>query len=450
MSLTRSQLKHDTRRIARIAGALQEHMTRYGYEPVDTPIIDSADLFLTSAGDQIMTRLFTFERHGQQLALRPEFTAQAARRYADDAAHKAETVRWQFGGAVFEDDPYDLSRQYRRYSAGAELIGLSGAAADAEIISMAAHGLTLLGLTNWRLVVGHVGLMRHALKGYGLHSRTERYLLNHRAELQPGADHILAQLDRLLPETGNGGSALPESPISPRHDSTARSQKDIARRLAEKRQRSMERQQVADAVDFLRRWGAIRSDTLTGTALVDQVIPQDDPKAAALLAEWRQVLALLAAYDIPMETITIQPDLARAWDYYTGIVFELQTADGRQVAGGGRYDELVRLIGDSADAPAVGFAYYFDQLLDDLPPEVGDEPRHVSVIARSPVEGARWVHALRREGISAVLAATVDEAGAEGSIIVEAEGSARYGGKRYALPQLRELVADLGSGQHER
>jgi histidyl-tRNA synthetase len=55
--------------------------------------------------------------------------------------------------------------------------------------------------------------------------------------------------------------------------------------------------------------------------------------------------------------------LARNWEYYTGIVFELYTSDEIDLGGGGRYDELVSLIGGQESVPAVGFAFNVDHLL---------------------------------------------------------------------------------------
>ena len=174
-------------------------MARYGYRLIETPIIENADLFLIKAGDQVIERLFTFERRGHMLALRPEFTAAAAHRYA----RRSETgvVRWQFSGPVFEDNPHDPIPAYQRHSAGAELIGLAGPAADAEIISMAAAGLAGLGI-DARLILGHVGLTRHLLARYSLDARTQRFILERRSLLtrsQDGRAKLLELLDRYFP-----------------------------------------------------------------------------------------------------------------------------------------------------------------------------------------------------------------------------------------------------------
>src|SRR5688500_10540933 len=134
-------------------------MQLYGYTLVDIPIVQPADVFLTRAGDLMIERLFTFEHQDQMLALRPEFTAAAARHYVEHAA--GQIVRWQFCGATFVDDAtHDRTQQH---SLGAELIGMAGSAAEAEIIGMAVEGAQSIGLADWQLVMGNVALQWHLL-----------------------------------------------------------------------------------------------------------------------------------------------------------------------------------------------------------------------------------------------------------------------------------------------
>ncbi|MEP7292660.1 MAG: ATP phosphoribosyltransferase regulatory subunit, partial [Chloroflexota bacterium] len=178
-----------------LASRLEQFMTRYGYEKIETPIIQPAELFLTKAGDQIIHRLFTFERLGRQLALRPEFTALAAYAYITQHPNQQPVTRWQFGGAVFEDG----TGEAQRFSIGAELIGMGGTAAEAEIIALAANGAVERGLEGWNLVIGHVQLMRVLLERFKLDSRTQRFLLNHLPTLkEQGKASVLEQLDTLL------------------------------------------------------------------------------------------------------------------------------------------------------------------------------------------------------------------------------------------------------------
>ncbi|MCA9914473.1 MAG: hypothetical protein KC496_14065, partial [Anaerolineae bacterium] len=54
-----------------VSQMLHEHMAFFGYQEIQLPIIEPAEIFLTRAGDTIIDRLFTFERSGKQRALRP-------------------------------------------------------------------------------------------------------------------------------------------------------------------------------------------------------------------------------------------------------------------------------------------------------------------------------------------------------------------------------------------
>jgi histidyl-tRNA synthetase len=357
-------------------------MGNAGYDPFDTPIIQPTDLFLTRAGDQIVKRLFTFERDGQSFALRPEFTASAAHLYAQQHTDDAAVVRWQFSGFIFVDYPAGAQQ---RYSIGAELFGANGAPADAEVIGMAARGLDAVGVRAWRIAVGHVGLLRQILATFQLDARTERLILHHLAALSnpaQGKAYVMEQLDRLLTLPAEAGVragsfaasvADVEQTLAAVLDSGyygvttgGRDRADIARRLIQKRQRATERHQVSAALDLLEHIADVQMTPDRAFAELDKLIP--DATIRTLLLRWRETVEQIIAGGVPVEQIDIRPGLARDWEYYTGIVFELKSNHDLHLGGGGRYDELVKLLGGQVDTPAVGFVYHADQLIEALQP----------------------------------------------------------------------------------
>ena len=163
--------------ITAIEAGLSRVIASFGYQQIETPLIEYADLFLTKSGDEAINRLFSFELYGRQLCLRPEFTASAARLYVERFQHEPKPIRWQVGGPVFryESPQHSHSRQFTML--GVELIGPSGVAGDAETLGLAALGLYALGLNDWTLTVGHVGLAALALDRFDLDRRTRRFLL---------------------------------------------------------------------------------------------------------------------------------------------------------------------------------------------------------------------------------------------------------------------------------
>lgn len=438
-----------------LIGRLQTFMSRFGYNVLETPIIDSAELFLTRAGDQIISRLFTFERMGRQLALRPEFTAAASHAYI--AQSSPSIARWQFAGAIFEDNGGD----FQKMSAGAELIGMTGVSADAEIIAMAAGGLDEVGIREWRLVIGHVQLMRQLLGRYRLDSRSERFILNHLHTLKEyGKERVLSELDRLLvvrddaPQSDANFSEVNTQQMldvlldATQHGATmgGRTRDDIVRRLLQKRQRAAERAEVAAALEFLEAWMHIIGDAETAFAQIEALIEPDDHEARATLAKWREVIQLLEVYGIPAEKTLIQPGLARNWDYYTGMVFEIH--GDVLLAGGGRYDELTRLIGGDSDVPSVGFAYYLDQLLQAVPAQPQTR-RSVLLMFESAqaVQAAHWAQTLRAHAVTVELQPleAFDSAGLNLSsrATINADAALQINGQTYQPNEVDRLLENL-------
>lgn len=455
-----SSQRLDTRQFSQLSTSLEEHMAAYGYRKVDTPVIQPADLFLTRAGDQIIDHLFTFERRNQQYALRPEFTAAAAAMYAQQH-HEGQIARWQFSGSVFEDDPSDLTHTYQRFGIGAELFGMAGTLAEAEVIAMAAYGLTSQGIEGWTLTIGHVQLMRHLLSTFQLDSRAQRFLLSHLPALKnpaQGKNYILEILDQLVMggDDHHVTEAIGSTEESSAHnlldvllDATQRSatmggrtRNDIVRRLLQKRQRAAERDQFVQALDFLEAWNAIDASPQEAFEKIQQWLKADDKVAHDIFHQWQHLIDLLAAYGITPEQLRIQPALARNWDYYTGIVFELR-AQNQELGGGGRYDELAHLLGAEHNIPAVGFTYYADQLFALLPPQPDLQPRTITIVVTpdAEIEGVRWSQALRQSGY-AVEITTSSNVG-DNLVNVTAMGTLNASGKVYTFDTLDQFIADM-------
>lgn len=437
-------------------------MSHFGYTVIDIPIIENADLFLTKAGDQIIEKLFTFERSGRQYALRPEFTAAAAYRYLQRS--KSTAVRWQFNGPVFEYRDHESGEGFQRLSAGAELIGAAGPHADAEVIALASHGVMKSKAGEWRLIIGHIGLMRQLLARFNLDLRTQRFLMSQRSTLHEyGKQAVLEKLAHYL-AVGNDSLVYPdagdaqavENSIlqmldvmlnSAPHGKTmgGRTRADISRRLAYKQKQATQRSHIEAALDALVKWSAL-SGPVSDVMAELRTTFEGDEQALSILASWQKTINVLAAYEIPQDNILIQPDLARVWDYYTGIVFEVRI-DDMPVAGGGRYDELMRIIGGDRDIPAVGFAFYIDNLLAKQT-QNGASGRVNPILnltaGSSESSAAAWATQLRSKGQTVVLDLLNNQqeiAGQHQANIID--GLLEFGGRRYTPAEIDQFIADL-------
>jgi histidyl-tRNA synthetase len=461
----------DSWQINQMAQRLADHMRRYGYQLVNLPIIESADTFLVKAGDQIINKLFTFEHRGHQLALRPEFTAAAAYHYVLLHESNLPITRWQFSGYVFEDDPNDTTRNRQRFSIGAELIGMDGPDADAEILSMAAQGLSQANVSGYQMTLGHVGLIRHALSQFKLDNRTERFLLRHLIPLKNpdlGKHFVIEQLDKFLSlsnstalddlspateenlNTGPGTQRL----LNAVFDATQRNmtimgertRQEITRRLFHKQKQFSERNQILMAIDFLIECGKIAAPPHEAFQAFLEVITPEDSMLDNIISDWKKMLRLLELYEIPAGRIVIKPDLARSWDYYTGIVFEFSTDEGFHLAGGGRYNELTKLLGSKLNVPAVGFAYYVDEIMSASASRSGSNdyaPPIIIAFSSSASSGIRWAQILREQGLRVALMPEGIFGSSDTVLYANDDGSLRLNERTYQMNEKDVVINDL-------
>ena len=463
--LASSLVTTKTTSINQLIRQLEHYMSLYGYETQQVPIIDNADLFLTKAGDQIIERLFMFERRGQQWALRPEFTASATYQYI--SSHETSIKRWQYQGAVFEDQRNQQKNSYQHHSVGAELFGAGDINADAEIISMATQGIIRLGINDWQLTIGHTGLMRQILKNFNLDDRTFRFLLSNRETLrQEGKYSVIKQLEQYLPnintEAPNDIELSKTVDEADTHEMVdtfldasrgrntmgGRSRNDITRRILKKRQQATQKHQIIDAINFLESWVHLEGNPREILDQLEQLITgiSDGTTRLGLLSDLNLLLDLLEIYNVPLKNIRLKPDLAREWEYYTGIVFEITSSAGDLLCGGGRYDDLSRLLGGQDIIPAIGFAYNVDNLNKHVLQsnhKIIHELRYKELQSK---EAIQWVSLLRDKYELPVKLTIVDENYQDAdtdSLQITEDSMMKYQGKSYKQSDIQELVERL-------
>jgi histidyl-tRNA synthetase len=377
-------LPNEQAQMAALIKKLEAHIALFGYQTIETPLVEYADLFLTKSGDEALARLFTFEMYGRLLCLRSEFTPSVARLYIEHFQHEPKPIRWQLSGPVFryESPGRNHSRQFTTF--GTELIGAAGSVADTEMIGMAANTLRHIGLSQWGVAIGHVGLLGLLLDRFDLDRQMKRRLLGQVENLRRpdrGRPYVEAEIEKLY--SGQADSDLNSLAQAPSNLEQAmqlvlasanlgplgvgRSSEDIARRLQTKRQRAQQKAQTAAALDLLTAVAQIDHPVAEALPLLAAHLGTD-ADSIALFDQFRQTLNLITAYGLRPEQIRLQMGLARGLNYYTGIVFEFHSSNGVQLCGGGRYDDFLRVLGAAQDTPAVGFVFGVDRLLAELAP----------------------------------------------------------------------------------
>lgn len=290
-----------------IENTAKTHFENFGFREMRPPVLEQAALFQRSIGehtDIVEKEMYTFKgSRDTLLTLRPEATASVVRAYIQHKLYAADPVaKFYTIGPMFRKERPQKGRYRQFQQINAEVFGVDAPYLDAQLIFMLMTFFARLSVSGLQVHLNSLGCPQC------------------RPAFKESLSHMLsAQSDKLCA--------------------------DCIRRLEKNPLRVLDckvpgcRDVVAQApsmLDFLCQSCQVHFDA---------------------------VKSALAGMEIPYE---IDPRLVRGLDYYTRTAFEIQTAElGAQnaVAGGGRYDNLVEMLGGPSQ-PAIGFAVGLDRLVD--------------------------------------------------------------------------------------
>jgi ATP phosphoribosyltransferase regulatory subunit len=301
-------LPADAKHLESLRRRLLDMLACWGYELVIPPFIDFLDSLLTGSGHDLELQTFklTDQISGEMLGVRADMTPQVARIDAHHLKHEWPTRLCYYGTVLHtRGDPLEKTRSPMQI--GAELYGHAGIDSDIEVIRVMLEMLALTGLLNVHLDLGHVGIYRS---------------LSRQAGLSP------AQEGELF---------------------------DVLQRKA--------RPELSELIDSYALGDDLKSmflalPLLNGSAEIlskaHQVFAKADTELKQALADLETIAARLANI---FPSLPVSFDLAelRGYHYHTGVVFAAFTsAVGREIARGGRYDNIGGVFGRAR--PATGFS----------------------------------------------------------------------------------------------
>jgi histidyl-tRNA synthetase len=363
-----------------VGAKIQKSFQSFGYLPIELPIVEHDELYLLKSGEEVISKMYEFVHQNSHLCLRPEMTASVARAYVDDRLGPvALPTRFQYSGAVFQSD-----RQFTQI--GIELIGASSTLADAEVVAATSRCLTNLGVADFQIVIGHMGIATQFLANLGIEGRMQSLLLGNMAKLQTaeGQATVRKLITDIYPNTeqpdteaGNlwklfdgQSDAQAKRTVLELLDnlnielSGNRSENEIADRLLTKIRRQDRSAEVYQALGFLGELSQIRGDFPTAIQRAAELLDRYQCESLAL-QELQEIAALLRAYQINDQQLSLNFGMAKDFQYYTGVVFEVQhpqLGEHQPLCGGGRYDELIANLGGHP-TPATGCSFDLDRLL---------------------------------------------------------------------------------------
>ena len=368
------------------AGRVMSTFIDAGYEAVAPAIIQPDGIYLDAVGEALRARTYVFtDPDGDELCLRPDLTVPTCRLHLERADAKGE-ARYCYNGSAFRFQPQGADsahpREFRQ--AGIETFAARNAdEADAATLVTIVRALEAAGLKNYQLRFGDLGLFAAVLKSVAMQERWRARLKDQfwrpdafRAELKrlttnPGGlltgvpKELTAALDPDAPEKAEAAVAayLDENGIEV---IGVRSLGEVTANLLSKSADARAEPLSRRAADLIERYLAVTAPADKAADQVKSVCGKGGAGMAKALDRYQNRLKLLSDAGLDMSRATFSAEFGRALEYYTGFVFEIvvpSLGDASPVAGGGRYDGLMKAVGAPSDVSAVGGAIHTERLL---------------------------------------------------------------------------------------
>ena len=188
-------LPSEARKIEELRRLMLDNFRRYGYELVMPPMLEYLESLLAGAGTDTDLRTFKLvdQISGRTMGVRADMTTQVARIDAH-LLNRVSVTRLCYAGSTLHTRPSGLHATREPLQIGAEIYGHSGLEADAEIQELALASLALAGITNVRMDLCHVGVVRSLIAGDAQAKNNEAVLFSLlKAKDAPGLRRLTGQ-----------------------------------------------------------------------------------------------------------------------------------------------------------------------------------------------------------------------------------------------------------------
>ncbi|MBR1472472.1 MAG: ATP phosphoribosyltransferase regulatory subunit [Lachnospiraceae bacterium] len=290
---------------------LQGTFDAYGYREIQTPAFEFFDVFSKEVGTTPSKDLYKFfDKEGNTLALRPDFTPSIARCAAKYFMEDAMPIRLCYEGNAFTNTTQLQGKLNETTQMGAELIGEASVEADAEMICLVIEALRSCGFEKFTVSVGEIDFFKGICEETALDGEVVMELREYiSVKNYYGAEEVLK-------EAGVAGHYL----------------------------------------ELLRHAG----DICTFDELEEAMRHVTNERSMKALKRLVELYRLVEMYGLA-EYLSFDLGMLSKFHYYTGIIFKAYTYGvGDAIVKGGRYDALLSRFGK--DAPAVGCVFLLDDI----------------------------------------------------------------------------------------
>ena len=309
-------LPADQIKMEKMMETLRKSYSVYGFAPLDTPVIESAEVLLAKGGGETEKQIYRFNKGDSDLALRFDLTVPLAKFVAANYGSLTFPFRRYQIGKVYRGERAQRGRFREFYQADIDIIGDGklDIINEAEIPAIIYRTFTALGLRGFKIKVNN----RKLLNGfYSLAGMSEK------------AGDIMRTVDKL---DKIGANKVRQLLMDELH---------------------MFSHKADDVMDFMAISGT-NAEVIAGLERYRGMDALFDEG----LEELKTVTRYLADFGVPEENFAIDLSIARGLDYYTGTVYETEMTAHPEigsVCSGGRYDDLAGYYTDKK-LPGVGIS----------------------------------------------------------------------------------------------
>ncbi len=414
----------------------------HGYEPVFPPLMEFKKILSVKSSEELAEGLFSVIENTQirkltsepaelddfKYALRFDATIGSSRIVASQYLKFVKPVKFYYVGPMWRDEDTKRTRLREFWQFGIELIGPEGALADAEVIWVLNDFFKETGIKDFRIKVSDRGLINALLSYLGVPEKEEIRLIFLRA---------LDKTEKMTIEEVN--SYIDES----------------YQKLSSETKEEINETKAKEIFEELLDIMTIKGDSEERLETLAKMVTSELGKES--LKKLKEVFEICKKMGME-KTVEFDTSIVRGLDYYTGIVFEVEADySGGSLAGGGRYDNLVGLLGGQ-EVPAAGFAIGLNRVIDCL---VEQEPREKEPRAKCGIlplnekmleRAFKLADELRKEGITIELETKfgrlgtrfdkLDRLGIENAILV---GEKDAKNEQYTIRNLKESEEITGT-----
>jgi len=348
-----------------------EFTTQWGYEKIETPIIEKSSIFSRKTGSSIGSNVYNFtDPSGLEVALRADFTPSIMRSYLENEFSPNE-MRFSYAGEIYKYDSV-TNKNYSRQN-GVELIGDNNLYSDLEIIAMAKIFLSNVLNEEIKINIGHVGILHEIIEFFGLGSRVGLFILQNMDFIKDESsnDQVFINAEEngiVFHENQSDTFDSKNNDISKVLDfafhkdskfEQTRDRDSIINGLMNKVSNNASRSKFLDCIELIRNLINVEGDLEKCISDANKILSNVPVKNN--LKNLYDLANNLDNYEIDISDVNINFGLVREWGYYTGFVFNMTNDENQIFGGGGRYDSLGNSLGENLSA--TGFAIDAEKIL---------------------------------------------------------------------------------------